>query len=242
MVMESVVKQPQFSIISGTHKHAKTIPKFIESCIEQTNQDFELHLCNNGIRDETIETARNLVDQSILKGRVFYHRQINLGMRLSRSINKGIAKAKGKYCVFVMGDSFMEKDYLETLAAWAKPTRILCGIRTQVDEGRAVDIEWRLKRGAIPNANVLLLNDCWNMITGNGLCIPTWALRKFGGWNEKIKGWGGDDNELVARLFFKGLTVWSIPDAQIYHHYHKEQVVNKKNNALLRKLIGSYAA
>lgn len=228
----------QFSIVIGTYNQAKTIPMLAKSLIEQTCQNFEIHLCDDGSTDGTKEAFEEAL-HPILKKRYHYHRQEQKGMRLSRNLNQGINVAQGDYCVFVMGDSFLDERYLEVLQQFARPTRILCGVRYQVDNGIGVDMDWRVKKQAIPTENVMLPKQPYEVITGNGLTIPTDAMRLYGGWDETIEGYGGDDNEIVARLYYKGYVVFSLIDARLYHNWHKaSEMVNRGH---ISKKLKAYA-
>jgi len=226
-----------FSVIIGTYNQAPVIGKMAESLLRQTCQDFEIHLCDDGSTDGTREAFEKAL-HPILKKRYTYHRQENKGMRLARNVNHGIVAARGDYCVFVMGDSYLDERYLEVFRQFVRPTRILCGVRYQIVNGIGVDVDWRLKRGVIPQENVMLPKHPYNDTTGNGLVVPTDALRRYGGWDETIEGYGGDDTELVARLYFKGYTVHSIVDARLYHHWHKAS--ESANNEAVTKLVRKY--
>lgn len=233
--------QPTFSIIIGAYNHAKTIGKLAEAINRQSITDFEIHLCDDGSTDDTREVFEEAL-HPIFKHKYHYHYQKNRGMRLSKNVNNGINSAKGKYCVFIMGDSFPENDYLTSFRPWLAENRILCGVRYHVDNGVAVDIDWRLKKMNIPPHNVLLPSKPFNNITGNGLVIPTQAMREHGGWDENIKGYGGDDQEIVARLFYKGYMVYSIVDAKLYHHWHKATPNKDGNFDYVKKQIEKYAS
>lgn len=239
---------PKFSIIIGVYNHAKYLPGLFVALETQTFKDFEVHFCDDGSTDETME----LIEKFIYSWKglgfqgVYYHRQSHQGMRLSKNLNQGVKAAKGEYCLFIMGDSMPEMDYLEILSEWVRESRMICGIRVQIDEigGKieGVDMDWRLKKHAIPAVNSVVLGQAWSMLTGNGLTIPTKALREHGGWCEEIEGYGGDDNELIGRMYLKAILVpWSIVDLRLYHHWHKDTLSNQKNIDIAARLIQSYA-
>ena len=167
-------------------------------------------------------------------------------MRLARNVNQGIRAAHGEYCVFVMGDSMLEQDYLEILNEYVQENRIVCGVRIQVSEvaGKmvGVDVDWRLKKDMIPDFPTVVVSYPWLALTGNGLTIPTSAMREYGPWNEDIEGYGGEDNEIVARLFFKGYLCWSVPELRLYHRWHKSMESNDKNGAIVSNLVKQYGS
>jgi len=225
----------RFSIVIGTYNQIETLPKLVESLDNQTFKDFEVLFCNDGSTDGTKEYLAEM--KATFPFRVFT--QKNKGMRLSKNLNQGIKESLGEYCVFIMGDSFPEMDYLETLNDIVDTDRLVCGIRIQVDNGKGVDIDYRFKKGLVPQEQALLLKQPWSLATGNGLTIPTEAMKKYGMWNEGIEGYGGDDNEIIARLYFKGYTVYSDPNLRLYHNWHKSKA--GENNKKVIELINSYA-
>lgn len=237
---------PHFSIIIGIYNQAATLPILLESLQQQTFQDFEVHFCDDGSTDDSADLIQRFMSivNIATHCRYFYHRQENKGMRLARNVNQGIKAARGKYCVFVMADSFLEQDYLEILNEYVAPDRLVCGVRVQVAEVggvmQGVDMDWRIKKNLVPQFPSVILSCPWLCLTGNGLTIPTAGLRELGGWDEALEGYGGDDNEIVARFFFKGYLCWSVPDLRLYHHWHKSTESNMKNSDYVIQRIREY--
>jgi len=228
----------KYSIITSLYNQKKYLPKIIEAWENQRFKDFEIHFCDDGSTDGTKEWFKN----KAFYFPVHYHRnRPSKKMRLTKILNKGIRRAKGDHCVFIMGDSFPETDFLEVVNEFANKDTIICGIRASIDGKNMVEVDWRIRKQLIPKQAVLLPSRPYDMITGNGLIIPTEALRKYGGWNKKIQGYGGDDNEIVARLYYKGYLVWSVPQAVIYHHWHPSKLETQDKRKQLRKLIQKYA-
>lgn len=216
----------------------------VDALNKQTFPDFEVLFCDDGSDDgswEYIQSLKGHADDVGFPWRAF--QQKHKGMRLARNLNQGILNAQGEYCVFIMGDSFPEQDYLEILTEWIQPYRIICGIRVQLDKinGKfeGVDMDWRMKKGLIPKFPSVILGDPFRCLTGNGLTIPTQAFRLYGPWWDAVKGYGGEDNEIVARLFYKGYVPWSIPDLRIYHVWHKGQPSLNKNQ-ISGKILNYY--
>lgn len=226
----------KYSIITATYKQKQYLPKLIEALENQTVKDFELCICLDGDVDGTEDYLKSLETSFPL--RIF--KQKNKGFaRLARVVNLGIKAAQGQYCVFIMGDSFPELNYLEVLDQHVGPEKIINGIRIQIDGGKGVDMDYRIKKSLIPKANVLLVKQPFNIICGNGLTIPTALMHEYGGWDENIEGYGGEDNEVVARFYYKGYTIWSIVDARIYHHWHMSS--DSVNSNYVVSKINEYA-
>jgi glycosyltransferase involved in cell wall biosynthesis len=215
------------------------LPVYIKALRKQTLQNFEVHFCDDCSNDGTKEFFASKPD---LGFPYQYHRlRFKWGIRLAQSINKGIKNAKGEYCVFIMGDSFPETNFLEVIDKHAHPDKILCGIRVNVENNKVVEFDWRLRKNPILQKTVLLPKNPFIYLTGNGLVVPTEAFRKYGGWNVKYKGYGGEDNELIMRLYYKGYLAYSIHDAVIYHWYHRASPSTKRNLELNEKYLEQYA-
>ncbi len=229
------MKNPKFSIITAVYNQKRYLPRMIESLENQSYKSFEWIVCDDGSDDGTDEFFR----KNIPNFEYQYLRQRHKG-NLSKNINQGIRKARGEYLVFIMGDSFPETNYLEVLNEWVNPEYVICGIRVSIEGKRVVEMDYRLRKGLIPQTSVLLVNEPWNLATGNGLTIPRQALEKQG-WDERFKV-GGEDNELIARLFYQGYLIWSVPQLIIYHNYHRNALPKEINNNLLNKIIRKYAS
>lgn len=235
----------KYSIIVGVYNQLATLPELVRSLKEQSFREFEVIFCDDGSSDGSVEYLLEARKDFSFASQVVT--QPHKGMRLAKNLNNGIRRAEGEYCVLVMADSMLDTDYLEILNEYVNEERIVCGIRIQIDkdaEGKtqAVDMDWRLKKNMIPSIPSVIMGDPWNCLTGNGLIIPTSAFREHGLLCEEFEGYGGEDGEIVARLFFKGYICWSVTDLHLYHHWHKARDTDRKITSLIMKKIASYAA
>lgn len=104
--MEEKVK---VSIIVPVYNGEKYIKKCIGSILNQTFQNFELILVDDGSKDNSLEILKKF--EQIEKIKIYY--QNNKGPSAAR--NKGIEKARGEYLIFVDVDDWIENDYIEIL-------------------------------------------------------------------------------------------------------------------------------
>lgn len=236
---------PKFSIIVGLYNQSDTLPALIDSLNRQSFQDFEVHFCDDGSDDINVLKMLESYDTDHLKFKWYYHRQDHKGMRLAKNVNHGIRAAKGEYCVLVMADSILELDYLERLTEWAAPDRIVCGIRIQIaminGKLEGVDIDWRMKKQAIPEMASVIIDSPWLALTGNGLTIPTEAFRMYGPLSKELEGYGGEDNDIVARLYYQGYLCWSVPELRLYHMWHISKDSLPENARIVHQKVQSYA-
>ena len=96
------------SIVVPVYNAEKYIGTCINSVLEQTYNNFELLLINDGSKDNTLEVLKRYED-----ARVKVYSFENQGAGKTR--NKGIQLSKGKYITFIDADDYIDADYLEIL-------------------------------------------------------------------------------------------------------------------------------
>lgn len=102
--------EPLFSIITVTWNAAGVISPTLESVRRQTSSDYEMLIIDGASTDDTLAIARAA---SITSLRVFSEPDNGL----YDAMNKGIARARGRYLVFLnAGDAFADDTVLARLA------------------------------------------------------------------------------------------------------------------------------
>ena len=107
---------PVVSVVIAVYNEEKRIGKCITSILQQTYQNFEIIVVNDGSTDNSPKVIGQYVKENT--GKVFCIDKENGGQGSAR--NCGIKAAKGKYITFLDADDYVEKDYLEVLAAQAE--------------------------------------------------------------------------------------------------------------------------
>lgn len=102
------MEKPIFSIIIPCYNIEKYISTTIKSVLNQTFDNFELILINDGSKDKTYEIIKFYSKQD---KRISIIDKINEGV--SKTRNLGINLAKGKYLYFLDGDDYIENNLLE---------------------------------------------------------------------------------------------------------------------------------
>ena len=96
----------KFSIIVPTYNREKYIIKCIDSVLDQTYDNFEVIIIDDGSTDNTENLVKKYQDK-----RIKYFKNENHGIGYSR--NFGINKAKGDYIFFLDSDDYLEENMLE---------------------------------------------------------------------------------------------------------------------------------
>lgn len=101
--------KPKVSVIIPAYNVEDYIDKAINSILEQTYENVELIVVNDGSTDNTLKVISaysNIKNVKILT-------QKNAGV--SKARNRGIEHATGEYCVFLDGDDWVDKRLIEKM-------------------------------------------------------------------------------------------------------------------------------
>lgn len=98
---------PAVSVVLPTFNRASYLPDAIQSALNQTFEDLEILIVDDGSTDGTREAIRELTNDK----RVKYISQDNAGAAAAR--NKGIALATGDYIAFLDSDDIWHEDKIE---------------------------------------------------------------------------------------------------------------------------------
>lgn len=101
---------PKVSIIVPIFNLNKSINYCVNSILNQTYNDFEIILVNDGSTDNSLDICKELAKQD---NRVRVISQDNKGVSAAR--NAGLENANGKYIAFVDGDDIIAPFYIEKL-------------------------------------------------------------------------------------------------------------------------------
>ena len=98
------------TIIVPIYNVEKYLRQCLDSVLNQTYQNFECLLINDGSPDNSAGICKEYVDKD---ARFHYFEKENGGLASAR--NFGIKYSKGKYITFIDSDDWVESDYLEVL-------------------------------------------------------------------------------------------------------------------------------
>jgi glycosyltransferase involved in cell wall biosynthesis len=97
-----------FSVVIPLYNKEQYISRTIQSVLDQTFQDFEIVIVNDGSTDGSVAELEKFDDE-----RIHLVHQDNAGVSAAR--NRGIEKAKYELIAFLDADDLWEKDFLETM-------------------------------------------------------------------------------------------------------------------------------
>lgn len=106
--MEEIKMQQLVSVIISTYNYAKYLPEAINSVLNQTYQDFEIVIVDDGSTDNTREIIEGYLKDYPDKIRYFF--QTNKGCEPAR--NRGIIESAGNYIAILDADDIWLPDKL----------------------------------------------------------------------------------------------------------------------------------
>lgn len=206
-------KNPTVSVIIPTYNRSHLVGRAIRSVLNQTYQDFEIIVVDDGSTDSTEDVVKGFND-----GRIRYIRHDeNKGAAAAR--NTGIKAALGKYIAFQDSDDEWWPEKLE------KQVRVLENAPTQV--GVVCTDMWRIRRGK---------RRYWRSRT-MGTAIATAAIRrecfdKVGGFDERFPRL--IDVDLFIRL--SQSYCFHHLDEPLVNYYATHGSISTDNRALIRAI------
>ena len=189
---------PAVSVLMPAFNAQETLQESVRSVLEQTFNDFELIIIDDGSTDGTADVAQRLaeVDQ-----RVRVIRQTNAGVSAAR--NRGLAEAKGHYISLLDADDLWVPDKLESQWPMAGDhTVVVGGVRRFFFEGG--QYVWGVETMPPEFGDeesqwlVVALLRSTNMVLINTMLAPRVCVEKAGGWNPRLRL--AEDWDLWLRL------------------------------------------
>lgn len=169
------MRTPQVSVIIPTYKRAHLLPRAILSVLNQTFEDFELLVVDDGSVDDTRQVVARFQEQDLRVGYIW--KESSGGAASPRNV--GIRRARGEYIAFLDDDDeWMPEKIEKQVALFARSTKenlacVGCSfLNINVNNGRVAAVH------APGRGNILrkLLEECF--------LLPSVALLKREVFNE----------------------------------------------------------
>lgn len=221
---------PKVSVIIPTYNRAHLIKDAVESVLNQTYQDFELIVIDDGSTDNTREVL------AVYKDKLTYIYQDNQGRSSAR--NHGIKLAQAEFIAFLDSDDVWFPDKLERqvpILESAPPDVVLVhGYKCIVDQNLQLVPGWELKlrksytlaeKGEETYENYLY----FNCIFTSSILVRKTAIIEIDGYDASIGSL--EDLDLYLRLLLKGYNFTFISEPALikyrWHEYNTDERSSK---------------
>jgi glycosyltransferase involved in cell wall biosynthesis len=218
---------PKVSICIPTFNRVDLLPYAIESALQQTYQDFELIVCDDGSQDTTSQLMSKYTDHRIK----YIRHQQNIGK--SNNMRSGFDAAKGEYFIKFDDDDRLTANFLvRTVPILEQDSTIdfvgtdhwLIDINNVRDEQKTVNNSQRWGRKNLPTGvvdnllEVVFVNQSFQI----GATLFRHKTLKTIGFMQP--NWQNcEDNDLFVRLALANKKGYYLPELLMEYRVHQEQ-------------------
>jgi glycosyltransferase involved in cell wall biosynthesis len=217
------MSRPQISIVMSVYNSRRFIDQAVESVLEQSFEDFEFIIIDDGSSDDSMDIVRSYGDERIR----IIENEGNLG--LTASLNRGIESARGDYIARIDADDVWVNYKLDVQIDYMKinPGVGVCGtLANIIDEKGEI-----IRKTNFPARHKAII---WSMIFVNPIShssvMAKTELTKKNRYNENIKK--SQDYELWSRLSPQ-TRINNIPERLVSLRRHSETISNTQSGEQL---------
>ncbi len=220
------------SIIIPCYNQAQYIDECLQSVLDQTYQNWECVIVNDGSTDNTADISKKWIEKDI---RFFYFEKKNGGVSSAR--NYGIKKSKGIYILPLDGDDYISDNYIETCVTELEADTNLKLVYGGAEKFGMVDEQWDLPEYSFDRLKQ------YNMIFCTAMYRKS-DVEQIGGYDENML-YGIEDWEFWMNFLKKGGLVKRNKNCTFYYRiketsrnsdlYKVEQNINESYNYIFNK-------
>ncbi len=226
---------PYFSVIIPLYNKAKHIEATLQSVLNQTFEDFEVIIVNDGSTDGSLQVASSIKDK-----RIKIYTIVNQGVSHAR--NYGVEKSTSDYIAFLDADDYWLSCHLQNLKTlYDKFPK--CGLYCAAYSSQIHDKKITSVYRNIPNEKnwTGIVNDFFESSQINciawtsAVMIPKHIFYSIGMFDETITLGAGEDTDLWIRVALKHPVAFCNTVSAIYFLGADNRISNTNTN--LRKFI-----
>lgn len=215
---------PFFSVIIPLYNKESYISETIESVLNQSFNDFEIIIVNDGSTDLS-QSKVELIDDSKIR----LHSIKNSGVSFAR--NFGVSKAQGQLLAFLDADDIWLPNHLQDLK-YLFDSYPNCGLYAKAYASRKHNQDIISYYNGIPNSSLWdgVLDDYFKSSLYNSIAhtsavaIPKKTFLKLGGFNENYNS--GEDIDLWIRLALNYKVAFSNKVSSIYRLTNEQSITS----------------
>lgn len=242
---------PKFSLIITAYNQLPIFQRYIFPAIKSQTipaHEFEVIIADDGSTDGLEEYC----EKNGLADKYVY--QEDKGYGYTSIVNKAVAEAEGEYLVFLSGDTYPDRDFLEQIGKALDHGRIVNGVRINMNEnGEWVSDDWRysylprfeqemVKQGV----EIFPLHGYdrpWVHFTMNTIACSRTLWDDVGGLTPEYDGgYGKMDWSFAMKAKYKGYGLWWNTAARAFHLDDGKpgRPDDEKNNILFEQELATW--
>jgi len=204
---------PLVSVVVSCYNHEYYIKESLLSVLNQTYQNIELIVFDDGSKDNSV----NVIEALSKKHGFFFHSQENIGF--TPTLNKAIKLCKGKYIAFLGSDDLFFEDKIEKQVEFLEnrdDIAVCGGNMVFIDAESNILEKQRKKLYSEVDFNVIFNNKKAGPPASSAM-IRLDVLREVGGYDPKI---GLEDLYIWMKITHQGYKIAVLDDDMIYYRKH----------------------
>jgi len=228
------MSSPLVSVIIPLYNAEQFIIETIDSVLNQTYQNIEIIIVDDGSVDQSLERVKALTNHQIR-----WFKQMNKGASAAR--NYGLKEAKGDYIQFLDADDLLAPDKIEkqiTQLQNSVNAVAYCSTVYFPDGADHLSFAPNSDEGSFMGYSkepVKFMINLWGGYTGKGsmIAVQAWLtpkilIDKVGGWNEQLSL--DDDGEFFARIVLNANQVIYTDTFCYYRKFEDRQSLSRIKN------------
>jgi glycosyltransferase involved in cell wall biosynthesis len=242
------------SVVVNTHERPLALDAVLRALSEQSDDDFDLVVADDGSGSETKRVVARWGDA--FGSRLRHVWQPDEGFRLALARNRGALAARGGFLVFLDGDVVPRSRFVEAMRASAVPGWFVAGRRLELSESLTERVlaeqapihqlsfaGWLKWRSEVSRLSTLTTRDRRTVGSsapefephgrayGFLLGVSREDFERANGYDTRFEGWGEEDVDLAMRLRRLGLRCGHAgPNATVLHLWHPPNDGSERSN------------
>ncbi|SHK81801.1 glycosyltransferase [Desulforamulus aeronauticus] len=207
-------KLPKVSVLLPVYNHANFVGPCLMSLLNQTYQDFEIVIINDGSKDPLSQIISEFRDKRIR----YIHREENKG--LPKTLNEALRLSQGKYITWTSADNLHYENYLERLVEVLEREAECGSIYSdylQIDQNTTI-----IKK---VSKGIYTLNGETNY--GPSFLYRFEAINRVGFFDENL--FGIEDRDYSIRMAATAPVFW-LPEVLYEYRIHQQSLTGKYVN------------
>lgn len=213
--------KPLVSVLMGIYNCADTLEEAVNCIINQTYTNWELIMCDDCSKDNTLEVAQKIAEKDS-RIRVIRNEK---NITLAPTLNHCLEEAKGEYCARMDGDDVCDIDRfereVEILNNHEEYAIVSCAMRFYDESG---------VYGVLTNPKHPKFEDFVRQspICHAGCMVRTKALKDVNGYSNDKEVERIEDYDLWIRMYAKGYRAYNIEDPLYSMREGRDAIKRKK--------------
>lgn len=214
---------PKVSILMPVFNCEEYIASAIDSILDQSYEDWELILCDDGSSDGTYSVAKQYAEK-YPKKLILLKNGINL--KLNKSLNKCLSHASGSYIARMDGDDIVESDKLRKEVNFLDDHPDYALVSCQMD---MFNESGKLGTAKFPTGEIKREDFIRHpaVFCHSGMMIRKKALIDVGGYSEGENYIRVEDIDLWLKLYENKYKGYGMPEV-LYHQRDDENAANRR--------------